>query len=166
VRLSTDLGTWGFILSIVAILLMYPMGLLINMTTPAVQNWIASRTKSSLIKRIALLENKLAELEKAPPITEVEDEILWRLQSVKIGVIGAANGVIFVFYFGMKSLTGVNVSVFADFQILVLLALVVNLIMQLRLRYEKDLRMRRSPRVRANLRKSIEELKAIRDSWL
>ena len=69
--LPKDLGTWAFILSLLTLILMYPAGLLINLTTPLVANWLAKWSRSSLEKRISKLENKLAELEKNPAIDPV-----------------------------------------------------------------------------------------------
>jgi hypothetical protein len=57
--MPTDLGTWGFIISIICLVLMYPMGLLINLTSPKVQDWWAARSRRSLEKQIASLRYKL-----------------------------------------------------------------------------------------------------------
>jgi hypothetical protein len=64
----SDLGTWGFVLSILAIVLMYPMGILINFTSPKVSDWWAGRSMRRLEHRIALLEEKM----RHPPIFEEE----------------------------------------------------------------------------------------------
>lgn len=113
-HLPKDLGTWGFILSIVAIVLMYPVGLLINMTTPVVQNWIATTTQQSLINRIARLEKQLEELEKVPALDEVQNQILFRLNSLRAAVFGAIGMMTALLYLGVSILAppGERVEVF------------------------------------------------------
>ena len=160
-----DLGTWGFILSIVAIVLMYPVGLLINITTPIVQNWIASRTKQSLVNRIERLEKELAELESNPPIEEVEDRILWGLKSIRILIFSAMGLIVGMIYMGVRILnpaTNSDVNAFTYFSLFVMIS---TGIMQLRLRYSHDFRTERSPRRRKGLRKAIDDLKQIQASW-
>jgi hypothetical protein len=156
---------WGTILAIVAIALMYPVGVLINLTTPLVQNWIAARSKVSLIKRIALLESKLAKLEENPPITEVEDHLLWGIKNLKITVFGAANGITFVFYLGMRTVGDTSTTKFQTFSIFIMCVLTFNLVMQMGLRRGRDFRFERSPRTRKNLRTAIDDLKKILASW-
>jgi hypothetical protein len=161
----TDLGTWGFILAALSLVLMYPVGLLINLTTPAVQNWVASRSKTSLLKRITLLENELSELEKNAAISEAEDQILWEIQNTKSMVIAMASGVTFVIYLGVAAIADRLNPSFRTFSEIVLVVVFLNLPLQLMLRYKHDFRHERSPRRREALRNSIQELKRIRDSW-
>jgi hypothetical protein len=165
VKFPTDLGTWGFILSIVALALMYPVGVLINMTTPLIANWIAARTKKSLEKRIVKLEGELAEFEKTEPITEVESEILWGIRSLKIFLVSVTSMIALIFYWGIRSISDVKSAGLGNFSVVVVSILIANLIWQTLLRYEHDFRYFRSPKNRENLRKSIQELKKIRDSW-
>ncbi|MFZ3333540.1 MAG: hypothetical protein WA197_23075 [Candidatus Acidiferrales bacterium] len=77
-----DLGSWGFWLSILALIAAYPLNLLANLTSPRLQNWWATRparSRASLQKTIAELESKLAEMQRREPITDVESFILSRL---------------------------------------------------------------------------------------
>lgn len=164
-RLPTDSGTWGIVLAILAIVLMYPVGLLINLTTPLVQNWIVTRSKASLINRIAKLENQLVELEKTPVITDVENYLLWGQQRIQITVFGAVGVLTTVVYFGIRSLSDITSSQFKAFTKLAMVALFVDLVLQLRSRYEHNFRYTRSPERRRRLRTAIEDLKKIRDSW-
>lgn len=163
-RLPTDLGTWGFILAILGIVLMYPVGLLINLTTPLVQMWIATRSTASLRNRIQRLEGELAELEKTPPISEVEDQLLWNGRATKIAILGATSTLTLLLYFGIQVVGDVNSRQFKVFSVLVFSILVLNLIGQMVVRYGHDLRYARSPRRRKNLRIAIDDLRKIRDS--
>lgn len=162
--LPHDLGAWGFYLSLAAILLMYPVGLLINLTTPVVQNWLARRTKSSLKNKISELERRLSELEKLPAIDEVQDNVLWGIKSVRIGILAATNTIIIVIYLAAAVLSNRGSAPFASLSGFVLLALTVNSLLMLGMRYRRDFRYVRSPRYRKNLMKTIEELKKIQDS--
>ncbi len=51
-----DLGWWGFVISIIALLGAYPLSLLVNLTSPALKNWWAERSIASIRKRIDKLE--------------------------------------------------------------------------------------------------------------
>jgi Na+-transporting methylmalonyl-CoA/oxaloacetate decarboxylase gamma subunit len=75
-----DLTTWAFIFSVLALVLMYPVGVLINITTPRLQNRWAARSRSALQARIARLEGELNRMPGLPEVSEVEDMILRRSQ--------------------------------------------------------------------------------------
>jgi hypothetical protein len=160
-------GWWGIALGIAAIVLMVPVGLLVNMLTPSVQNWIATWGYSSLTKRIGKLERKLSELEKFPTITEVEDRLLWGIEAIRISVLSAASGVILVVLVGVQTLGigHVNNLVMGSFQGVATLVILSNLINTLTMRYRKGFRHARSPAVRESLRKSIASLKEIQANW-
>jgi hypothetical protein len=165
VHLPKDLGTWGFILSVVAILLMYPVGLLINITTPIVQNWIAGRTKQSLTKRIERLEKELAELEKNPPIDEVQDHILWEIKALRMLIYLAIGTLTAIVYLAVRVLSAATGTAFYEFAVFAIIVMFTSEVVQLRLRYSHDFRSARSPRRRKGLRKAIDELKQIQASW-
>jgi hypothetical protein len=80
--LHKDLGWWGFVLSIVALILLYPMGVLVNVTTPKLQNWWAARSQASLQKRIRTLQAELARIERLQRITLTEDLTLLGIEHV------------------------------------------------------------------------------------
>jgi hypothetical protein len=165
VYLPRDLGTWGFILSLATIVLMYPVGLLINMTTPIVQNWVATRTKQSLVKRIERLENELAELEKIPPIDEVQDYVLWGLTAIRILIIEVTSTLTALLYLAVRVLSAGTGRTIDDFTYFAVFVMISSAVLQLRLRYSHDFRRARSPRRREGLRTEIDDLKKIRDSW-
>jgi hypothetical protein len=71
-----DLGWWGFVISIIALLSAYPLSLLANLTSPALKNWWAERSVASTRKRIDQLERQLAEYMQYPALSEGEDYIL------------------------------------------------------------------------------------------
>jgi hypothetical protein len=82
-----DLGTWGFILSLLALLLMYPVGILINITSPKVANWWSTRSKNSVIERITRLQCELAQLEKTPAFSEYEFHVLRAIGAMFAGLV-------------------------------------------------------------------------------
>jgi hypothetical protein len=67
-----DLGWWGFVIAVVALLLAYPFSLLANLTSPTVKNWWAARSRAGLQKRIRTLARELAVMEQNPPLTHAE----------------------------------------------------------------------------------------------
>ena len=156
---------WGIILAVLAIVLMYPVGLLINLTTPMVADWIATRSKAALIRRIAKLEARLAELEKDPALTDFENYLLWGQQRIQIVVIGAVSGLTIVVYAGVRALSDVTSGQFQVFSKIVFFILILDAALQLRFRYERGFRSARSPDNRRILRTAIEDLKKIRDTW-
>jgi hypothetical protein len=73
----------GNIVSLVALLLAFPLSLLANLATPKIRNWWAERSKTALENRIRKLEAELRKLEaeleflnQCPPMSEAEKEIL------------------------------------------------------------------------------------------
>src|ERR1700694_4271498 len=154
-----DLGTWGFILSIAAIVLMYPVGVLINLTTPTIANWFSTWTKTSLQNRINKLEKELAELEKNPPFDEFQDRALWGITALKIALTGGINAVVIAIFLGIRSIANAQSPAFREFYFMCLFILGINIMSMLVARNRRDFRYTRSPRVREGLKKSILELK-------
>ena len=163
--LATDLGTWSFILSILAIVLMYPVGVLINLTTPLVQNWLAKQTYVSLEGRIRKLESALAELEKNPPIDEVQNQILWGITNLKMRILAATSSVTAVIYLAVRVFAPPGSPSVTEFSVFTFIVITSDTVGMLALRYHHGFRYSRSPKVRENLRAAIRDLKNIRDSW-
>jgi hypothetical protein len=162
--LPHDLGTWGFILGIATLILMYPVGVMINMTTPLLQNWLATRTRASLDKRIAKLEGQLANLEQIPEIDAVQNQILWEIKSVKLDAMGNLGVVLMMILLGVSVITRGEAPAFIGFSRIVLVIVILNSILMLLKRYQHDFRYLRSPDVRKSLRTAITELKRVRDA--
>jgi hypothetical protein len=160
-----DLGTWGFILSVLAILLMYPVGLLINLTSPVIQNWIATRSKKSLERRIEILENELASWENNPPTTEVEDQILWAIQNMKIIFYGTQSGLVMFIIIAIYTIERPSASAARELLLLYAIVAATNLWMMYRVRYAKGFRWERSLKIRESRRKTITDLRTLRDNW-
>jgi hypothetical protein len=160
-------GAWGITIGIIAILLIYPGGLLVNMTTPAVQRWIATRTRTSLANRITRLEAELKALEEFPPIDEVEDETLWDIRKVHMLVIAATSLIVLVIVDVTTILIPPNSHSERAEQLNIGVGVFVvgNAILIWRLRNKHDFRYKRSLKTRAGYRKAIDDLKTIRDSW-
>jgi hypothetical protein len=103
----TDLGTWGFILSLAALLLMYPIGLLINLTSPKIETWSAGWSRDRLAKRVQKLEEKL----HIHKLTELPDQVQVALLStgllisVQLGI--SVHAILGALYF-QHSITTVN----------------------------------------------------------
>lgn len=70
-----DAGGWGLFISILALILAFPLSLLANLLTPRIRNWWAERSIASLTYRIGDLEKELAGLQE-PVISDGEDRIL------------------------------------------------------------------------------------------
>jgi hypothetical protein len=87
--LPKDVPTWGFVLSVLALVLMYPVGILTNITTPKLQNWWAERSRTALIKRIDKLHEELRGRSVLLERSESEDEIIKGIYRVtKLVVLG------------------------------------------------------------------------------
>ena len=127
--LPHDLGTWGFILSIVTLILMYPVGVMINMTTPLLQNWLSTWTRASLDQRIAKLEAQLANLEQIPEIDAVQNQILWEIKSVKLEAMSNTGVVLIVILLGVSVITGGETPALIGFSRLVLVIVILNSIL-------------------------------------
>src|SRR5262245_35716989 len=87
---------WGILLALVGLALMYPVGVLINLTTPLIRNKISTWSQASLRKRIALLEKELAALDQNPAMDDVEHQILWEIKTVKMSVLNGVNSVVLI----------------------------------------------------------------------
>ncbi|MFZ0884838.1 MAG: hypothetical protein WAN14_15675 [Candidatus Acidiferrales bacterium] len=160
-----DASWWALVLAILALVLMLPVNLLANVITPTIANYVFTRTKKSLIKRITRLEGQLAEVEKNPAITEVENQILWGLRSIHIRIIGVESITIIVFYFGISALADIHNQAYKLFFAFVFVILILNFALQIYLRYEHDFRFNRSPDRRKALSTEIEKLKKIQANW-
>jgi hypothetical protein len=160
-----DLGWWGVVLAIIGLVVMIPASMVANFLTPTFVNWLLSRSKKSLDKRIIKLEQRLAELEKYPTISEAEDHILWGITTLKISISNLTATVFAVAYLGALVLVRSHTAEIAAFSPILLLLVASNTLIVLRLRYQRGFRYKRSPNVREGLRKSISELKDIQANW-
>jgi hypothetical protein len=153
---------WSFVIAGITIVLTVPLSIFGNMMTPVVLEFAKSWSQTSLAKKIAKTETKLAELEKNPEITEAEDRILSSVNRTKIQVVNFANLIVLMNYLAATIIS--KSSEMRTFGYLVSGVVVFNNILIYFLHFNKDFRYCRSPRVRKNLRKSIEEMKALRTS--
>jgi hypothetical protein len=160
-----DLAWWGVVLSIIALVLMLPVNLLANVLTPLLKNWFSTWSRTSLENRIGKLEKQLAELEKYAPIDEVQNQILWGIRVIRIGVIQMGSLVGIMIYFATKAVSNQDSPAFKEFTFFIFFILIANIVLTLVVRYKKDFRYKRSPQVRKSLRKSLDELKTIRANW-
>jgi hypothetical protein len=102
-HLPRDAGTWALIISIIGLLLIFPLGILVNIVTPKLQDWWAARSVKALMSRIEKLTNKLFEIEANPPLNEFEDQMVTEFMFLKVflRIMGLAScyAVIFIFMF-------------------------------------------------------------------
>ena len=56
---QTDFGFWGFALSVVALVLIIPLGIVVNILTPKVQNWWATTSQGRFSRRVAELKRTI-----------------------------------------------------------------------------------------------------------
>ncbi|MGD0076107.1 MAG: hypothetical protein ABSD31_17470 [Candidatus Binataceae bacterium] len=81
--LPQDLGTF---LAIVALVLMYPVSLLANLSTPWFRDWWAARSHASLVKRRDTLRREQMKLQDVPMIDAGADAVLNELQVLTDGL--------------------------------------------------------------------------------
>jgi hypothetical protein len=155
--------TISVVLWVVGLLVAYLIGVFANLTTPAIGNWFAGWSQTSLANRIAILERWLADLEASPLITEAEEGVLWGITSTKIAVLTACNIILIALYGGVRAFTNESLKI-QILNILLVSLLTGNFVFALRLRYAHDFRYKHSPARKAGLRKAIDELKAIQRS--
>jgi hypothetical protein len=130
-----------------------------------IQNWIATWGYRSLENRIGKLEGQLADLDRFPTISEVEDQILWGIQALRVSILSASSGIIVIVMAAVDTFAknaGMDTRSFTGLGVLILTA---NLVNSLIMRYSKGFWHQRSPRVRAGFAKSIAELKRIHANW-
>jgi hypothetical protein len=160
--LGHDVTFW---LAVLALVLMVPVGIFVNIFTPILQNWIATWGYKSLSNRITKLEGQLTELEKISAITEVEDRILMGFIMLRITVFSTASGVVIAVMAATDTITkALNVND-KDFYYLGMAIIGANFINTFTAKAKKGWLHERSPRVRATLRKSIAGLKEIQANW-
>jgi O-antigen/teichoic acid export membrane protein len=157
-----DASWWALVLAIAALILMIPASMVSNVLTPLLLNWIASWSSAALEKRIAKLENELAELEKNPAIDEVQEQILWGITTVRGMVLSLSTGVVLIFYVGIGMLANQTTRDYKRLTITIWAMLIVSIVGLLKLRYTHDFRYKHSPTVRKQFRKAIEDLKKLR----
>jgi hypothetical protein len=104
--LGMSVGAWGLILAIAAIVLAYPLGVMANMTTPMILNWIVKWSDISLNRRISKLELLLKKREEeCPLVSATEEQLLW-------GVLCIAKLIIYVFLMTGAAGTGIGAGIF------------------------------------------------------
>ncbi|MGD0842525.1 MAG: hypothetical protein ABSA32_15345 [Candidatus Acidiferrales bacterium] len=157
---------WALALAILTTFLSLPPGnLLAQALTVTFGRWIGERSKKSLVRTIAKMEEELAAVAKITPITETENHILWGTTSVRILLMGAVNIVIAFIYLGIGTVADEHTEQYKTLTGFVIVFFVVNACMMLRARYRHDYRYIHDPRRKAAVIKAIEKLKRIRDSW-
>jgi len=88
-----DLGWWGFVLSVMALLGAYPLSLLANLTSPILKDWWARRSTKSLEKRVAKLQAELSGMATIPLLTPIESKMF---QAIRMLMMVAFAGPYFV----------------------------------------------------------------------
>ena len=157
-----DRTTWGLILAVAALVLMIPANILSNILTEKLRNWWATRSQSSLRSRIEMLESELAELEKRPAISEVEEQLLSFMPKVDMLLTETLMIFLAVVLIFERSTSSEN----AFLKIVVVLSAIIlmNVSRFFMLRKSFLFLRERSPSVRREVRTSILKLKARLDS--
>jgi hypothetical protein len=86
--LPHDLGT---LLAIVALILMYPVSLVANLSTPWIRDWWSARSLASLTERRDKLVAFQEDINDEPTIDEATDAILRALQNLIMAVTHCAH---------------------------------------------------------------------------
>jgi hypothetical protein len=161
-----DLGTWSFIISIAALILVVPLGIFTNMATPLFKNWLSHRSLVALKNRIAKLEAELAGLEQQPVISEAEEEILQQMRSSRLRAYSFTAMMIFLLFCGITAIAGDLKSnaleAYKTFNTTAMIFLSSKLFFD---NYRSSFLYRRGPTARNGLRKQIDDLIKIRDHW-
>jgi hypothetical protein len=151
-----DLATF---LAILALILMYSVSLVANLSTPMLRDWWAARSQASLIKRRSALLTQTDELRDVPMVDEGADLIL-KFVGVAIATVTFAThivlGGIFLLLDSMRIIRG-DFPRTAFFWILMWSNLGLGLRSVLRV---KRARRRISPAVRSNMEKEIQRIEA------
>jgi hypothetical protein len=77
-----DSATWSLYISIAAVILIVPLGILTNVITPKLQNWWAGRSRASLTRRVHKLRCELAMFQESVLLTEVEQHLFKAFESI------------------------------------------------------------------------------------
>jgi len=99
--LRHDASWWALVLAIAALVLMVPANVVSNVLTPLLLNWFATWSNAALERRIAKLENQLAELEKNPAIDEAQEQILWGITTLRMMALSLSSALLLIFYVGL-----------------------------------------------------------------
>jgi hypothetical protein len=160
--LHKDLGWWAFVISVVALVLVYPLEVLAHITAPWWKNWWAERSIASTRKRIDKLEKLLADNEQRYKVlSEGEDYILNGLAGLGLLATFCVE-LLVVVLLAITSFATPTVSshdkapVVAAALFAAAFAYLVGYATFLKL---SVFRRNRSPRIRNAMRKNIEELK-------
>ena len=71
--LHHDLGLWGFVVAVVALVLTFPLSLAANLMTPRIRKWWDERSLAALREGIARRENELLQISKYELFSVGED---------------------------------------------------------------------------------------------
>jgi hypothetical protein len=158
-----DLGWWGFVISIIALLGAYPLSLLANLTSPVLQNSWATRSRASVQKRISQLKEELAKMATVSEASEVDDFIMWRLELLNNALGLAVHLLLSSIYLAAVAFQpNVRTRIGFLFYFWFLMTILLNfaLVYTATQGKSKEFRRMRSPRQRERLQKNIEILKA------
>jgi hypothetical protein len=85
-----DSGSWGVILGVLALLLMFPMGVVINLVTPVIKDWWARRSHTSLVARMKKVSAELDAMQSRSLMTDNEDLLM---ATIHLGIFCVLGGV-------------------------------------------------------------------------
>jgi hypothetical protein len=153
-----DLGTWGFILALITLVLMYPVGILINVTTPMIKNCYAAGSKASLEERIDKLEEELKDLESEPVIDDIQERILWESKKTAVTVLYVFCMLIIVIFFAVECVPNPVKPQLFLYELVGLLLLAYHFWLMLRIRQQHDFTYRLSARGRKVIKATLEDL--------
>lgn len=152
--LHHDLAWWGFALGVLALILMIPAAIFANAITPKIQNWWASRSRASLLKRIDSLAGRLRKWERNAAVTETEDILLSAVQTI---LLCLSAGLLAVGLAGTQFLHRFQSTEYFPFVLLLVLVAFLGAIGAQRVHHFRE---PRSPQARAFLKREIESLRA------
>jgi hypothetical protein len=85
---------WGFILSLLALLLMYPVGVLVNWTTPLIKDRWAKRSQAALKNRIFKLEAEIKAYSGTEVFSPFQNIVMTAFKTVFLLILTATHSII------------------------------------------------------------------------
>jgi hypothetical protein len=160
--LHHDAAWWGLVLAIVGLALLLPASILANLLTPMLKNWWAERSVASTRKRIAKLEEELAQaVAEYPEPSETLYYTIWGLELLlMVTSVIASTGVLIVLILAGSPAMGFAGKTKALAVVLEVVAiLATTLVFTLVVPDYTRLRNKISPARRKNMKRSIDMLR-------
>lgn len=162
--LGHDLGWWGFVFGITALVLALPLGITGNLMTPMLKNWWATRSQSSLQKRIDKLQRELEGYEGRFELLSMSENLTLRgIESMCKFIVMIGQGILLLMWYAAVILDHTSsIKLHQFIALLIVLAtcyLLQRIIEKHLIKDIRDFRVPRSPAHREYLKVAIKKLR-------